>query len=264
MDVKLFKRQYVINNCIDILSSSLGLSIEQLKIHASQKGLIYANLSIQNKNNSEKFVVSREMGSCLIPLISLDSKIDDFIFSFNFTSNEFPKCIIIVEKDSILSALIDREKINADKLFNDIILITGRGFPDRLTKHFVYLLCKYFNNSPIYGFFDCDVFGFMIAMEYKLKAYNQSNQPCCPNLKIKGSLLFPSNIINNLKLDYIPINNKDITFSISQFIDFNKTNNQLNLLKELQRSLFFLLKRETQIEDVINRLQTIVTSSYHI
>lgn len=236
MDVKLFKCQSNVDKCIDSLSNSFGLSIENLKIHASQKGLLYGNLIINS------FQLLRSQGSSLIPNL-LHSKNCKIVFN----KNEIPKSIIILEKDSILSAIIDKENDSLNFFFENSILITGRGFPDRQTKQFISLISDKFYTTPIYGFFDADIYGLMIAIEYKFKPFNNSKLSCCPNLIIKGAKLLPK----NRNVDLIPINQNDIRMIISQFnkIDdnFSKISSQL---KEIQRSMFLSIKRELQVEDL--------------
>ncbi|KAG0688803.1 hypothetical protein C6P40_000507 [Pichia californica] len=235
MDVKLFKRQSNVDNCIDALSNSFGLPLINLKLHASQKGLIFANLTI------DSFNLSKIQGSCLIPnIISLYPPI------IKFENNEIPNSIIILEKDAILSAIIDKEKNSIIKSFNKSIIITGRGFPDRMTKDFVKLLCQKYNSTPVYGYFDTDIYGLMIAIEYKSKL----SYSCSPNLQIKGALLFP----NKRKIDYIPLTDKDTQMISSQLKNspFKKFESVKFQFKEIQRSMFLYVKRELQIDDIYN------------
>lgn len=238
MDVKLFKCQSNVDRCIDNISKSFGLSIENLKIHASQKGLIYGDLIIKS------IKLLRSQGSSLIPNLLQLTKCDII-----FKKNEIPKSIIILEKDSILSAVIDKETESLDKIFEDSIIITGRGFPDRQTKQFIKLISNKFNETPIYGYFDADIYGLMIAIEYKFKPFNNLKSSCCPKLLIKGAKLLPK----NRNVDLIPINQNDIRLIISQFNRIDNNFNEISSqLKEIQRSIFLSIKRELQIEDLYN------------
>lgn len=243
MDVKLFQKQSVVDKCIDNLANSFGLSIEHLNVHASQKGLIYGDLSMNS------FHASRLSGCSLIPYIKSSAKYSDFQIAFNNKSDAIPRSIIILEKDAILSALVNKEKNLAKRLFDDSILITGRGFPDRQTKQFVSLVCEKYNSTPVYGYFDADIYGFMIAMEYKIKPLVQYHMPCCPRMQIKGAKLIPKITEENERLDLLPISEKDIKLTLSQLVTF-KHNNFNSQFIEMQRSLFLCIKRELRVEDI--------------
>lgn len=246
MDVNLFRNQAVVDKCIDKLADCLGLSIEQLKIAASQKGLVYSQLSLNS------YLISRNIGTSLIPRIGLTSKPSDFKIVFNNDKLEQPKSIIILEKDAILSGLVNREKQSTTRLFDKSILITGRGFPDRLTKHFVYILSRKFNNVPFLGYFDADIYGWMIAREYKckpIKSLSTFNVSCCPELNIRGANLFPNNYQSSKVSQFIKLTHRDVYTSLLQLQ--NLPQNFDISITELQRSLFFGIKRELQLDDII-------------
>lgn len=250
LDVNLFQNQSIVDNCVDKIADCLGVSIEDLKISASQKGLVYGDLEILT-NTNVIYSTKRSNSSTLIPPISLNSKPEDLKITFNNNSWEQPNAIIILEKDAILSGLINNE-INAPQ-FQNSILITGRGFPDRLTKHFIYILTKTFSQIPIYGYFDSDIYGLMIAIDYKFKNFNSP----CQNLIIKGASLFPKHFNTNCKMDYfIPLNDRDVFVTISQFqslLDNNNLKHNLaSLIIHMQRSLFLQVKRELQLFDILD------------
>lgn len=248
-DVKLFKKQTIVDECLDNIALSFNLSIEKLNIIASQKGLIYGELSIDN------YKISKSIGSTLIPVINLSSSLSDSKIIFNNNENSSPDSIIILEKDAILSGLINIEKSNKHltQKFNNSILITARGYPDRLTKHFINILTIKFNKCKIYGYFDSDVYGFMIALEYSSKPMNNNTSlPCVSNMIIKGAKLFDNNVKYS---DLIPLNDKDISTSMS-LLNRLKTYDDTTLdslnssIKNLQRSLYFGFKRELKIVDI--------------
>ena len=242
MDVSLFRKQSTVDKCIDNLANSFGVSIEHLNVHASQKGLIYADLAFNS------FKASRNSGCSLIPYVKTSQK-GDFQVLFNSKSGEAPKSIIILEKDAILSALVNKEKDATPKQFTESILITGRGFPDRQTKQFVSLICQKFCNTPVFGYFDTDIYGFMIAMEYKSKPMDQVHGPCCPAMQIKGAKLIPCVKGENERLDLLPITDKDINLTLSQLTNFGNEKLEKQFT-EMQRSLFLCVKRELRIKDI--------------
>lgn len=247
MDVKLFKRQSTVDECVDTISKCLGVPIEGFKVTASQKGLLFADLKMNNH------LIKRDNGASLIPLISLSSKLQDFQIVFNGDPQNEPQSIIILEKDAILSGLVSRSKVDPCSSFKNSILLTGRGFPDRLTKHFTRILSQRFPNAPILGFFDSDVYGFMIALEYKLKPFNlQTQEPCCSEMQINGAKLF-QNVTS--EADLINLTDKDVQMSFSLLCNLEKLNLQTldgmqSAITNLQRCLFFGIKRELKLNDV--------------
>lgn len=246
-DVNLFKKQATVDECLDKLSICLCVTIETMNVVASQKGLIFADLSINNQK------ISRKSGSSLIPIINSISSVSDFEITFNGDPCKSPKSIIILEKDAILSGLVIREKSEPIKQFENSILITARGYPDRLTKHFVKILVDRFPDTPIFGYFDSDVYGLLIALEYKVKPVNISIQtPACPCIVIKGASLFSKNVSFS---DFIPLTEKDISTSfllLNRIENFNDDQIQsIDLsIQNLQRTIYFGCKRELKLNDV--------------
>jgi meiotic recombination protein SPO11 len=247
MDVKLFKKQSTVDECIDTLARCLGVPIESLRVTASQKGLVYADLSINDQ------LISRENGCSLVPILPLTSTSKDFEITFNEDPTVQPESIIILEKDAIFSGLVNREKQAALKKFNNSILVTGRGFPDRLTKHFVNVLVTRFPRMAVLGYFDSDVYGFIIALEYKLKPLSFLNRnPCCAGMQIEGSRLF-QNVTS--EADLILLTERDIQLSFSTFSNLETQESTIiedlrYSITNLQRTLFFGFKQELKLEDV--------------
>lgn len=255
MDVKLFKKQAIVDRVIDIIANSLNLNIEQLNVHASQKGLVCANLQFSSTKFGNYQIFNDNMSS-LIPAIPTFATTDDFQITFNNSIYENPKQIIIMEKDAILSALLAKNKTNQDSMFKRSILLSGRGFPDRSTKNFVKLVCQKFGNIPVMGFFDADIYGFMIFKEYKSKPFDQSKESCCEHLQYNGAMIFPKVMKNNKRLDFLPLTEADIKVSLSQMNSLSLTkreeiNEISEAVKQIQRSLFLCVKRELQVEDIL-------------
>lgn len=146
-DVDLFqKTQGYVNDLVEILSYSLGLSLEEdMKVFASQKGLVFSNMALKLGQT-----ISLLKEPILIPR--------DKTVSFLGT----PHSIVVVEKDAVFKSFC--EHITQCDL--NLIVVTGKGFPDNLTKGFVEHLSRLYPIAPVLGFMDSDVYGLGIFKSY--------------------------------------------------------------------------------------------------
>ncbi|VDN27979.1 unnamed protein product, partial [Gongylonema pulchrum] len=70
------------------------------------------------------------------------------------------QAVLVVEKDATFQKLIED---GFRSLFPNIILVTGRGYPDNATR----ILLHKLRDIPLFGLLDCDPHGIEIAMTYK-------------------------------------------------------------------------------------------------
>lgn len=226
-DVNLFQSQSTVDEAVDRIALALNCSLDSLCIQPSQKGLVHGKLDIKTKKHV--FTIN---GAALIPPISPSIEENDIEINLRSINK-----IIVLEKDAIFSGIVN--STNPTNLMNTL-LITGKGFPDRLTKHFLYILSKKFPNIPVVGYFDSDVYGFMIASQYASQNYI-NGVACCERLQFKGAKL----LSNPAKNNFIPITDKDVTMSISQIATVHT-----DCVRELQRSMFLYVKRELELNDI--------------
>lgn len=257
-DVALFSRQKIVDNYVDTISDCLGVSIETLGVVASQKGLIYGNFSFTYRGT--RFKISERAGPALIPLVSLNSVEDDFYFD-----SPDPKEIIVLEKEAIFHHLCPRLKGHG------IILITGKGFPDRLTKVFLHFVTSHYSTVPARALVDSDVYGLMIFNEYKCSAAVVSREhaqtshagrivisdtgslqgvtyePACPHLTYCGVKLF-SKDSEQTSTHYLPLTIRDVRAGQKFLTRLERqANSEIpKVIHELQLGLFLLLKKEMQ------------------
>ncbi|KAG7883179.1 hypothetical protein KL937_000352 [Ogataea polymorpha] len=264
-DVTLFKKQAVINQCIDDIASSFGVSTETLGVVAAQKGLIYGNLQYYYRDRFVK--LEKKEGTMLLPLISLESHHEDFRFV-----SPCPEEIIIVEKESVFSKLC-KEHDHGNK-----ILITAKGFPDRLTKRFLYHLTQHYPEAKVVALVDSDVYGLMILKEYKYtpaikitecpilpvtvkdecarKTTSRLDElghmhSCwyvspCSRLQYGGTFLFDNaNRLGHLDITYRDYNNmKSFLRTLLELEDVSSDGEMKKVVRELQMGMYFLKKRE--------------------
>lgn len=167
-DVALFQKSQVFaNDIMEIIADSFHFSLENdLKVYPSQKGLIYTELSLQDQGN-----IWKATEALLIP-----------------RSNDFdvlgsPSGIIIIEKDAIFKSFCDYIR----PLELNLIVITGKGFPDEKTKRFVQFLSRRFPSVPMLGFMDSDIYGLSILKNFKYTKDFSLN--LCPQLRFAGVFL---------------------------------------------------------------------------
>lgn len=156
-DVALFRKQRIVDEYIDIIAECFGVSIHILSVVAAQKGLIFGNIELSYKGTP--IFIKEDQGPCLIPQISLNSEYSDF--TFNNVGVEVPKEIMVIEKEAIFKSLCVTLRGKG------VILITGKGFPDRLTRIFLHFLCHHFETTPVRAYVDSDVYGIMIFNQFK-------------------------------------------------------------------------------------------------
>ena len=155
-DVVLFQRnQKNAAKIVNDLAFSLDVTPEQgLQIVPGQKGLVYGDILIKSPHGS--VFDFNEPG--LIPILTSDSLSDYKVIKGK------PKAIIILEKEAVFKSIC-KELKNVDYSHN-FIVITGKGFPCRLTKKFIALLVYHFVDIPIFAFVDSDIYGIQICANY--------------------------------------------------------------------------------------------------
>lgn len=175
-DVSTYKKsQRYCDTIIDSIATSLGMCLEvDLRIFPSRKGLIYG--SLKTHTGDQVFECNSTKVPCLIP---------NFDSERSTVMSAAPKVVILVEKDAVFSTLCDHLRTISNP--KDLLVITGKGNPDILTKKFVELLSKSWPTTPFLGFVDSDVFGLSIFRAYKFGS--QYHTKSLRNLTLAGVFL---------------------------------------------------------------------------
>lgn len=199
-DVVLFqKSQPFANELVECIVGSLGMCAERdLKIFASQKGLIFGNMRFRRAG----FVCELDE-PVLIPRTNELEAVDA------------PKGIVVIEKEAIFKSFCKY----IQKIDIRLIAVTGKGFPDNLTKRFVGVLGESYPEVPILAFMDSDVYGLSICKNYKYA--KNFDALVCPRLTFAGVFLteyasgwldisvrdwrMMSNFIRDIKLLHRPV-----------------------------------------------------------
>lgn len=137
----------------------VGCSRVHLHILAQAKGLLYGDLKFQLKNGAKFDCLSNREG-IQIP--------NSHVTITKIESNA--KCIIVVEKDSVLQKILNQEpKTNFVKNYN-VILMTAKGYPDLNSRVFLNFLWSKLS-IPILVLTDADPHGAEIVCSYKFGCY---------------------------------------------------------------------------------------------
>lgn len=236
-DVSLFQSQKNVDMIIEALCRSLGFTNQELGAVAAQKGLCYGEVTLKSPGGSSQ-VFTRKQGSFLIPRIGEKTSI---------SVPDDTEYILIVEKDAVFNLLCDA--------LQKRIIITGKGFPDHLTRRFLNLLSESFPKIPVLGVADVDPYGINIMKQFKTGGdksncylVNKNQGFDCPRLKlIDVTILEFTQKLGSLDL------------SIRDFMISSKMLEGLDLIldrdlieyerwkKELQRSMFLGKKSEIDI-----------------
>ncbi len=152
-NVELFKSVENINNILNDICSLLVINRFDLPIFPSAKGLFCGNIKIKNEYGIQLNISNNNFNK--INLITYEYLTDEFKIDYN-NSNK-PLFILIVEKETLFFNLLENNFFT--QIFKNILLITGKGYPDYLTKVF---LKKYIIYILIFHFYILEI---MIQME---------------------------------------------------------------------------------------------------
>ncbi|XP_053992509.1 meiotic recombination protein SPO11-like isoform X2 [Hylaeus volcanicus] len=155
------KNQQVISRLLKGMCSTLGCSRHDLGLRVSEKGLVFGNLQFNYK--SETLSCATHISGRLIS--ELFCQITDISAPKN-------AIILIVEKEAIFQSLVEDLWNHNESLF---ILITGRGYPDIITRRFINHLLSILN-PPTYYLGDYDPHGIGIYLVYLLGGSDVESQ----------------------------------------------------------------------------------------
>lgn len=210
-NVELFRNQRFSNNLIDLILNNIGfaiglqIDISAVNLYPNQKGLMF-HTSLEEP--------------VLIPIsFSISSSID---------------FIVLIEKDAVFKSVTDHVK--SYRLFPNILFITGKGFPDNLTKKVVKNTKK-----PVIAFMDSDIYGILIFLSYKTFGHATFDPNC-----VKQEFWFGGCFILDYTRGYLNISKRDVRIMINKIKEIQ----ELDLKRELQRGLILHKKAEM---DVVNK-----------
>ncbi|AET39500.1 DNA topoisomerase (ATP-hydrolyzing) Ecym_4458 [Eremothecium cymbalariae DBVPG len=240
-NVELYKRQQVVSDWISTFEQCFGVEKSTFRIVAAQKGIISTPVPLKIDNTEIR-------GTNLIPYITTESAV-------KCTDWKQVNKVVILEKDAVFHKLARDAQYNKDK-----ILVTGKGYPDHLTRIFLRQLLKVAPaHIQVEAFCDSDPYGIDIT----LKCCEGVGSPTARRLNYGG--IFLHNLLdlgshNSTTTTVVEGSNlQDISprdWKMSQRMLQNLTGTEQTLLndgtrstiiRELQRQLMFLKKGEMNV-----------------
>ena len=266
-NVDLFKSTDIIDSNESDLCSILGICRFDLPIFPSAKGLFCGNITLVNKYGNRLNINNTNMNS-KINLINYEYLIEEFFIDDNtrnsinfFQSNCNNICqkyfVLIVEKETLFFNLVGNYQFYSK--FPNAIVITGKGYPDYITKIFIKRLSEQLNNIPFIYFGDHDPHGLEIYLNYlfgSTQSCKENSYMCIGNLKWVGlsheniEMILKFGLINKEMMKEISDNgDNDIVINDKDFVDDEEN------IKEGQTSGLIKLdnKDKIKIKNILKR-----------
>ncbi|OBR11595.1 Type IIB DNA topoisomerase [Colletotrichum higginsianum IMI 349063] len=273
-DEHLFKQQSIVDNLVDDLAYTLGLGREDLGIVATSKGLVAGPILIRTKPQSD-----------LDPIRGTPSELDASSSATVRSSRIAPfwrgwltilgeisqidfgpvRWVLVIEKDATFRTLAARRYYDTSTCGSGI-LITGKGYPDLVTKQFLHLIHDVKPELPILALVDYDYDGIAIMRCYSHGSRGHAHErntvvPSMAWLGIKSGDLAPRQeegsdgsqrpLGPNLFEHSSSITRKDRKSAarLISGIDEDGTDYDIDCRRELQVMLFLGAKAEIQAVD---------------
>ena len=266
-NVDLFKSTDIIDSNESDLCSILGICRFDLPIFPSAKGLFCGNITLVNKYGNRLNINNTNMNS-KINLINYEYLIEEFFIDDNtrnsinfFQSNCNNICqkyfVLIVEKETLFFNLVGNYQFYSK--FPNAIVITGKGYPDYITKIFIKRLSEQLSNVPFIYFGDHDPHGLEIYLNYlfgSTQSCKENSYMCIGNLKWVGlsheniEMILKFGLINKEIMKEISDNDgNDIVINDKDFVDDEEN------IKESQTSGLIKLdnKDKIKIKNILKR-----------
>lgn len=156
-DVELFKDAGRIDSVLQDICSILNVNRFDLKVFPAQKGLFAGVLEVlDSQGNLLAFNSATNFDK--INLITQN-------FFCDFSVKTEATCILIVEKETIFHNIISHEGFKSSFAAR-FLVITGKGYPDYLTKFFLKRLTLLKPQMGLFYFGDLDAYGLEIYLNY--------------------------------------------------------------------------------------------------
>ncbi|KAI1760196.1 DNA topoisomerase IV, alpha subunit [Hypoxylon sp. FL1150] len=154
-DPGLFGNQQYVDRLVDDIAFTLGVGRDALNIAAASKGLI-AGRAILTLSNNTTLDCSSNSSSIAIPQ-------PEGICSVDIGET---KWIMVIEKEATFRSLA-ASRFYERSAAGVGILVTGKGYPDLVTRQLLHLFHSTFPQVPIHALVDFDPSGIDIMLTYK-------------------------------------------------------------------------------------------------
>ncbi|SCU88904.1 LADA_0E12684g1_1 [Lachancea dasiensis] len=233
LNVELYQNQKIVATWLRNIVDAFELpQLDALGIVAAQKGLFCTPVELRFDFNK---LIARQQSS-LVPLIAASTELEA-----DWSGLER---VIVFEKDAIFSKVADHPSIS-----ERCMLVTGKGYPDWLTRHFLYKLMLFCPDRVFFEVYtDSDPYGIDIALKYIHNDIKATYQ--CPRLNYRGVLMHEviANKDSPAGLRLLNLSSRDFAYAKNLLRKLNdvpiRTRNKKTLIQELQRQMFYFKKAE--------------------
>ncbi|KAG0669912.1 hypothetical protein C6P45_003194 [Maudiozyma exigua] len=229
-NVELYQKQNNVVNWLNIISKNFNLSSrDDLNIVAAQKGLVFSiDVPILISNQPKNITCLNTIN--LVPYINESSIIE-------LDQTKFIR-VNIFEKEAVFNKVVTNSNIRVSG--QNTIYITGKGFPDTLTKLFVNNLLQSSDNIKIKIYVDSDPYGICIALNYIKSCYSSEKTHL---LQYQGITIIQ---LINKRTQLLNLSHREIQLVINliQKQSDLTTITHRGITLQLQRQLFFFKKGE--------------------
>ncbi|KAH0794643.1 Type IIB DNA topoisomerase family protein [Histomonas meleagridis] len=221
-DINLFQNQEMVDITLEEIACCLEVPRGSLGVIACPRGEVAGPL--QWVNNQDTIV------DCSTKIELIPSIIDSIR-----AQKTSAVAILVVEKDTVFMRLVQ------SSIVKEVILVTGRGFPDYSTRLFVKLLEDTFD-IPIVGLFDADPYGILIMQTYRFGSKNAAHDGINMSAsKLKWLGIRPSEFDMIPKKNRMELNERDRNV-------INKMLNEFGLPDEIKIELKIMIETNQKAE----------------
>ncbi|KAF8001032.1 hypothetical protein HF325_004821 [Metschnikowia pulcherrima] len=150
-----------LNDSLKLISASLGYNTElELNVNPSPKGLLFGGPRIHLAvNHATDIELGFDKECALIPAGIIEE---------SYLTGDTVDVVVVIEKEAVFKSFSGY--LLAAKNTPKILVLTGKGNPDKASTRFLQVLRKSFFDVPVVIFVDSDVYGLRILWTYMLAA----------------------------------------------------------------------------------------------
>lgn len=233
-NVELYGNQRKVEYWLSYITKNLHLeSRDCLQVLPAQKGLCYTPVDIRIETSGKQTLIPAHTSS-MIPYMAPGSTVQ----IVNPTDQDLKLKVVVLEKEAVYNSIVKSSTPP------DALIITGKGYPDFLSRLFLHLLQGSHCIADWRLYTDADPHGIDIALKYMQNDDNK--QYCCRSLVYKGAML--TRLLKRRDVQFLQLNQRDISLAIGLMKRLSESTSLPpgigTLRVQLQRQMFLLKKAE--------------------
>ncbi|QLL34033.1 hypothetical protein HG536_0F03580 [Torulaspora globosa] len=233
-NVELYGSQRKVEYWLSSITRNLRLeSRDCLHILPAQKGLCYTPCDIRIQTAGKETVIAAHTSS-MVPYIARGSSVQ----ILPPADQDLKLRLVVLEKEAVYHTVVKTCPPP------NTIFVTGKGYPDFLSRLFLQLLERNDCIADWRLYTDADPHGIDIALKYMQN--EDHKQYMCKSLVYKGALL--TKLLKRRNVQFLQLNHRDISLAIGLIKRLSQPSSHPSnigcLRVQLQRQMFFLKKAE--------------------